>query len=363
MSNSSGVLFRITSFGESHGQCVGIVIDGCPAGLPLEAGDIQKEVDKRKPAPGAGQTARAEEDSVEILSGIFKGRTTGAPLSIIVRNHNIEPGVYEQIRFMPRPGHADYTSFIKYGGFNDYRGGGRFSGRVTAGLVMAGAVAKKLLNHLNIEVLAYTAQIGQVKTQKKSLDEVRLNVYRNPLRCADLTAADEMANIIRIAAEAGDSLGGLVEGLALNLPVGLGEPLFDTIEGEMAKLLFAIPAVKGVEFGAGFQASEKRGSENNDSFAIDKGKVVTETNHAGGILGGISNGMPLVVRVVVKPTPSISQKQKTVDLQKMQDTELNVQGRHDVCIVPRAVIVVESVIAITICDLALRAGILVRTIK
>jgi chorismate synthase len=363
MSNSAGVLFRITSFGESHGQCVGIVIDGCPAGFPLDADDIQKEVDKRKPAPGAGQTPRSEEDKIEILSGIFKGRTTGVPLAMMVRNSDIDSDAYEKIRSTPRPGHADYTAFIKYGGFNDYRGGGRFSGRVTAGLVMAGAVAKKLLSQLNIEVLAYTVQIGKVKAVPKNLTEIRQNVYRNPLRCADLTAADDMVKIIRQAAEAGDSIGGIIEGLGLNLPAGLGEPLFDTLEGEIAKMLFAVPAVKGVEFGAGFLSAEKRGSENNDSFAIDQGKVVTATNNAGGILGGISNGMPLLVRVAVKPTPSISQKQKTVDLQKMQDAELNLQGRHDVCIVPRAVIVVESVIAITLCDLALRAGILTRIIK
>jgi chorismate synthase len=364
MSNSAGVLFRITSFGESHGPSVGVVIDGCPAGLPLDAEDIQKEVDKRKPAPAAGGTPRSEEDRVEILSGIFNGRTTGAPLTMLVRNRNVESAPYDSIRFTPRPGHADYTAFVKYGGFNDHRGGGRFSGRVTVGLVMAGAVAKKLLDRINIEVLAYTAQIGHIKAVEKSLDEIRQNVYRHPLRCADLAAADKMSEVIRQAAEAGDSLGGLIEGLALNLPAGLGEPLFDTLEGELAKMLFAVPAVKGVEFGAGFLMAEKRGSQNNDPFTIENGKVVTETNNAGGILGGLSSGMPLVVRVVVKPTPSISQKQKTVDLQKMQDdTELYVQGRHDVCIVPRAVIVVESVIAVTLCDLALRAGILTRIIK
>jgi chorismate synthase len=362
MSDSAGVLFRITSFGESHGQSVGIVIDGCPAGLPLDVEEIQKEVDKRRPIAGAGGTPRQEEDRVEVLSGVFKGHTTGAPLTLIVKNLNVESGTYDLIRFLPRPGHADYTAFVKYGGYNDYRGGGRFSGRVTVGLVMAGAVAKKLLERINIEVMACTVQIGGVKAAPTSPEEIRRHVYRHPLRCADPAAAGEMAEVLRQAAMAGDSLGGVIEGLALNVPAGLGEPLFDTFEGELAKMLFAVPAVKGVEFGSGFLMAEKKGSQNNDPFAMENGQIMTETNNAGGILGGISNGMPLVVRVIVKPTPSISLRQKTVDLQKRQNAEINVQGRHDVCIVPRAVIVVECAMAITICDLALRAGIMKRVL-
>ncbi len=363
MSNSLGQLFRITSFGESHGKCIGILIDGCPAGLPLNEEDIQREVDKRRPQAGAGQTPRAEEDKVEILSGVFRGHATGAPLCLLVWNKDIDSAQYEKIRFTPRPGHADYTAFVKYGGFNDYRGGGRFSGRVTAGLVMAGAVAKKLLDQINIEILAYTAQIGRIQAPEVGLAEIRQRVYQNPLRCADQQSSDKMSLLIQQAAEEGDSLGGIIEGLALNVSAGLGEPWFDTLEGELAKALFAIPAVKGIEFGSGFSAAQKKGSENNDAFAIQSRKIVTVTNHSGGILGGISNGMPLKVKVAIKPTPTIAKKQKTINLEKMENTELSIKGRHDVCLVPRAVIVVESMLAITLCDLALRAGLLPRIIK
>ncbi len=228
---------------------------------------------------------------------------------------------------------------------------------------MAGAVAKKLLKLTGIEVLAHTVQIGEIKASVSSMDEIRRNVYNNPLRCADNAAVKKMTELIEQVGKEGDSVGGIIEGLALNVPAGLGEPYFDTLEGELAKALFAIPAVKGVEFGAGFSVAEKKGSENNDPFIIKDNKVVTETNNAGGILGGISNGMPVVVRVAVKPTPSISQKQKTVDMKKMENTEISIKGRHDVCIVPRAVIVVESMMAVTLCDFALRAGLIERIIK
>jgi chorismate synthase len=363
MSNSFGELFRITGFGESHGKCVGVVIDGCPAGLLLAAEDIQREVDKRKPVARIGQTARTEEDRVEILSGMFNGYTTGAPIGLLVRNRDTDSREYEKMRFTPRPGHADYTAFIKYGGFNDYRGGGRFSGRVTVGLVMAGAVAKKLLGLKGIEVLAHTVQIGRIKAGSSRIEEIRRNVYGSPLRCADSGVSGNMSKLIEEAGKEGDSLGGVIEGLALNLPAGLGEPCFDTLEGNLARALFAIPAVKGVEFGAGFVAAEKRGSDNNDSFMIENDRIITGTNNAGGILGGISNGMPVVVRIAVKPTPSISRMQKTVDIKEMKDVELNIKGRHDVCIVPRAVVVVEAMIAITLCDFALRAGLLERIVK
>jgi chorismate synthase len=362
MNNSFGELFRVTSFGESHGRCVGVVIDGCPAGLPLTVEDIQKEVDKRKPVEGAGQTARAEEDKVEILSGVFKDITTGAPIVLLVWNKDTDSSAYEKTRFVMRPGHADYTSFIKYGGFNDYRGGGRSSGRVTVGAVMAGAVAKKLLEYEDIEVLASTIQIGEIKTGPVNTTQIRKKVYNNPLRCADDKASKAMLKLIEETDAKGDSLGGVIQGLALNVPAGLGEPLYSTLEAELSKALFSIPAVKGVEFGSGFEAAQMRGSQNNDSFVVKKGIITTKTNNAGGILGGISTGMPLIVNVAVKPTPSISIKQDTVDLQKMENTELAVKGRHDVCIVPRAVIVVESMIAITLCEFALRAGLMERIV-
>jgi chorismate synthase len=363
MSNSFGELFRITSFGESHGPCIGVVIDGCPAGLSLNEEDIQKEVDKRKPVYSAGQTARVEEDKVEVLSGVFQGRTTGAPITLLVHNRDIDSSVYEAVRFVPRPGHADYTAYMKYGGFNDYRGGGRFSGRVTVGLVMAGAVAKKLLEKLDIQVLAFTIQIGSIKAGASSLGDIIRNIQSNPLRCPDLQAAKAMAGIIEQASREGDSLGGVVEGMAFNLPVGLGEPYFDSLEGQIAKALFSIPAVKGVEFGSGFAAVARKGSENNDPFVIADGRVVSATNQAGGILGGISTGMPLVLRAAVKPTPSISKKQNTVNLQTMENAELHIKGRHDACIVPRAAVVIESMMAVTLCDFVLRAGLIARVIK
>ena len=363
MGNSLGKIFTITSFGESHGNCVGIIIDGCPAGLPVTAEDIQREVDKRRPGVWVAATARAEEDKVEILSGVFNGRTTGAPVCLLIWNKDVDSSEYEKIRFLPRPGHADYTAFIKYGGFNDFRGGGSFSGRITASFVMAGAVAKKLLSLIGIEVLAHTVAIGGIKTKLKAFDEIKENVDKNPVRCADLRAAEEMARVIERAKEEGDSVGGVIEGIALNVPVGLGEPVFDTLEGDLAKALFAIPAVKGVEFGSGFRAAGKRGSENNDRFTIRNGKIITATNNAGGILGGISNGMPIVVRVAVKPTPSIVKGQETVNLKDMESASLAVKGRHDACIVPRAVPVVESMVAVTLCDFAMRAGLIPGVIK
>ena len=362
MENSFGKLFTITSFGESHGRCVGVIIDGCPAGLPLTEEDIQMEVDKRRPGAGPASTSRVEEDRVEILSGIFNRHTTGAPIALLVWNRDVDSSEYERIRFLPRPGHADYTAFTKYGRFNDFRGSGRFSGRITATFVMAGAVARKLLALIGIEILAHTIEIGGIKAQAKGLAEIR-QADQNPLKCADPEAAREMLKVIEQAKGEGDSIGGMIEGTALNLPVGLGEPVFDTLEGDLAKALFAIPAVKGIEFGSGFSASGKRGSENNDPFTIQGGKIVTQTNNAGGILGGISDGMPIVARVVVKPTASIAKSQETVDLNKMQNTSLEVKGRHDACIVPRAVPVVASMMAVTLCDFAMRAGLIPRVIK
>ncbi|MCL0091252.1 chorismate synthase [Dehalococcoidales bacterium] len=363
MGNSFGKLFTITSFGESHGRCVGITIDGCPAGLPITEEDIQRELDKRKPGPDVAVTRRVEEDKVEILSGIFNGFTTGAPVCLLIWNKDIDSSEYEKNRFLPRPGHADYTAFAKYGGFNDFRGGGRFSGRITATFVMAGAIAKKLLKLSDIEVLAHTIEIGGIKAQAKEFDEIKENVEKNQLRCADLEAAEAMAGLIEKVKEEGDSIGGIIEGIGRNVPAGLGEPVFDTLDGELAKALLAIPAVKGIEFGAGFSVAKKRGSENNDPFIIKDGKIVTVTNNTGGILGGISNGMPIVVRVAIKPTASIIKSQQTVNIEQMKEVSLAVRGRHDTCIVPRAVVVIESMMAVTLCDFAMRAGLIPRVIK
>jgi chorismate synthase len=355
-------MFTVTSFGESHGRCVGVVIDGCPAGLAVAEGDIQKELDRRRPA-GVGATPRAEEDRVEVLAGIFHGRTTGAPICLLVWNKDVDSSEYEKNRFMPRPGHADYTAFTKYGGFNDFRGGGRFSGRITASDVMAGAIARTLLGLVNIEVLAYTLEIGGIRARPVEPDVIKKNVEMNALRCADPEAAARMAALIETTKAEGDSLGGLIEGIALNVPAGLGEPAFDGLDAALAGALCAIPAVKGVEFGAGFAVVGSRGSENNDLFVIENGKIVTATNNAGGILGGISSGMPIRLRVAVKPTASIARNQHTVDVKEMRATELAVRGRHDVCLVPRAVPVVEARMAVTLADFALRAGMIARVIK
>ena len=362
MANSLGKLFTITSFGESHGECIGVVVDGCPAGLTLSQRDIQKEVDNRRPG-AVGTTKRKEKDRVEIFSGVFNNITTGAPICLLLRNEDVDSSEYDKTVLQHRPGHADYTAFMKYGGFNDYRGGGRFSGRITAGFVMAGAIAKMLLKKIELKVLAYTVEIGGIEAEPKCLDEIIENVSKNDLRCADLKAAQDMETLIEEARRNGDSVGGIIKGLAINMPVGLGEPVFDTLEGDLAKALFAIPAVKGVEFGSGFISARRKGSENNDAFIVKDGRVITETNNSGGILGGISNGMPLELRVVIKPTASISKKQQAVSMEKMKVVEMSVGGRHDTCIVPRAVIVVEAIMAITLCDFSIRAGLLPRVIE
>ena len=362
MDNSLGKLFTVTTFGESHGNCMGVVIDGCPAGLPITEEDIQQEVERRRPG-AVGTTERWEPDKVEVLSGIYNGFTTGAPICMLTWNKDIDSGVYKRNRFALRPGHADYTAFVKYGGFNDFRGGGRFSGRITVAFVMAGAIAKKLLGRLGIDIFAHTVEMGGIKARPKELAEIKENVRKNPLWCADQEAAEKMARLIEKTREEKDSLGGIIEGVARNVPAGLGEPVFDNLDGELAKALFAVPAVKGVEFGVGFSVAGIKGSENNDPFIIKEGKIITTTNNAGGILGGISNGMPIVVRVAIKPTASIARSQETVDIQKMTETSITVMGRHDVCIVPRAVPGVEAMMAVTLCDFALRAGLIPGVIK
>ena len=361
MSSSIGRLFKITSFGESHGRLIGVIIDGCPAGLDIKQSDIQKELDKRKAANEAASTSRKEADKADILSGVLGGRTTGAPICLVVWNNDIDSSDYEKTKHLFRPGHADFASYVKYSGFGDYRGGGRFSGRITAGFVMAGTVARKLLETIGVEIMAHSIEIGGITTRRMDFHEIRENVYSNPLRCADREAAFNMVMAIEEAAKQGDSLGGVIEGIALGLPAGLGEPVFERLDGELSKALFAIPAVKGVEFGAGFKSSSMKGSENNDPLSLENGRVITNGNNAGGVLGGISNGMPLIVRVALKPTPSIAASQQTVDIKNMQETQLDIKGRHDVCIVPRAVAVVEAMMALTLCDFSLRAGLIAVT--
>jgi len=362
--NSIGKALTFTCFGESHGPLIGAVLDGCPAGLPLNDADIQVELDKRRPGLMEISTSRREEDRVEIVSGVYKGYTTGAPICMIVRNLDVDSKPYETVMFKPRPGHADYTAKVKYGGYNDPRGGGRFSGRITVAYVMAGAVAKKILGLIGVEVLAHTVQIGGVRVEGEvPYDNIRRNVYANPARCAVPELAERMIDEILRAARDGDSVGGVVEGIALNVPVGLGEPIFDSLDADIAKMLFNIPAVKGVEFGAGFRLASMRGSEANDQYAIRDGRIATLTNNSGGIIGGISNGMPIKVRVAFKPTPSISKKQRTVNLETMSEEEIQIAGRHDPCIVPRAVPVVEACLAFVLADHALRAGAIPRIVR
>lgn len=363
MENSIGKNFVITSFGESHGPCVGVVIDGCPAGLPVSEADVQSDVNRRRAGGSSASTSRLEKDKVEILSGVSNGFTTGAPVCLLIHNEDVDDSAYEKIRSKLRPGHADYPASVKYGGFNDWRGGGKFSGRMTATFVMAGVIAKKLLAVIGVEIIAHTVEIGGIAAGAVSYEEIIKKASEDSLCCADPEASKAMSDLITKTKEAGDSLGGVIEGIALNMPVGLGEPLFDNLDGDLAKALFAIPAVKGVEFGAGFAAARKKGSENNDPFIIKDGKIMTGTNNAGGILGGISSGMPLVVRVAVKPVSSIGIEQKTVDIENMKETVIKVGGRHDICIVPRAVPVVEAMMAVTLCDFAMRAGLIPRVIR
>jgi len=356
-SNSFGKRFVITTFGESHGKAVGAVIDGCPAGLQLKEEDIQIELNRRRPGQSEISTPRKEPDQVRILSGILNSRTTGAPICAEVSNTNIDSSFYEQIRHTPRPGHADYVAKAKYGNFADQRGGGRFSGRITIGYVIAGAIAKKLLKATqNVETFAHTVQIGTKKARTLTLDQIKEHREKTPTRCADLEAAQEMARQTQKAAAEGDSCGGIIESITINLPTGLGEPVIDTLEGDLAKAMFAIPAVRAIEFGAGFKAATMQGSEHNDELVLENSRIVSKTNHAGGIIGGISTGMPIVFRIAIKPTATIGKPQQTIDLNQLKPTIIEGKGRHDPCIVPRAVPVVEAMTAIVLADHALRAG-------
>jgi len=362
--NVLGERFVVISFGESHGRCVGAVIDGCPSGLPLREDDIQCDLDLRRPGVSSTATNRSEKDQVKLLSGVFNGYTTGAPICALIWNKDIDSLPYEKMRKTPRPGHADITAFWKYGGYNDWRGGGRFSGRVTATFVIAGAIAKKLISHtLGMEVFAYSIEIGGIRAGEISDDQVKKFRYSNEVRCPDLEAAEKMKVKILEEKSKGDSVGGIVECKVLNVPIGLGEPVFSSLESDLSKALFSIPAVKGIEFGIGFEISRLRGSESNDPFGVKEGKIINITNRSGGILGGISNGMPIVLRIAFKPTSSISKPQKSVDLDTVKEVDLVVLGRHDPCIVPRAVPVVEGIVACVMADHSIRSGLIPLVLK
>ncbi len=363
-SNSIGKALVVTCFGESHGPGVGVTMDGCPAGLPLTLDDVQHALNLRIPQEKEVVSARREPDVAEVLSGTFQEHTTGAPITLHIRNREATPSDYEALKDIVRPGHADYPARVKYGGFSDYRGGGRLSGRMTAAFVAAGAVAKKLLSAFSVEVLAYAIAIDGVRlTLSPSPEMVRKVTYGNPMRCPDLDVAEKMRKAVLAAKSNGDSVGGVVECTVLNLPVGVGEPLFDALDAELAKILFGIPAVKGVEFGAGFSSAGMKGSQNNDQYAMKEGRVVTLTNNSGGVLGGMSTGMPLLLRAAFKPPSSIAKEQKTVSLSKMEESALEVKGRHDPCVVPKAVPVVEGMVAVAIADLMIRGGMIPRVLK
>lgn len=337
-------------FGESHGPAIGVVLEGVPAGLELDLERVQWELDRRRPGKDPTATARKEADRVEVLSGLFEGKTTGAPLAMVIYNTDQHSKDYESIRYTPRPSHGDYAGFIKSRGTQDYRGGGHFSGRLTAPLTAAGAVAKQVLERKGVWVGAHISSIyGICDSPLGELDEMK-DVANKPFPVLNDAKGEEMRQAILEAKEQQDSVGGAIECGVWGLPAGLGAPDFGcNVEGIFAQHLFAVPAVKGVDFGAGAAFSLMRGSEANDPFAVENGKVVTTTNHAGGVNGGITNGMPVVFEATIRPTPSISLPQQSVDLRTGEETEIEIHGRHDPCIVPRAVPVIEAAAALAAC--------------
>ena len=337
-------------FGESHGPAIGVVLEGVPAGLELDLEQVQKELDRRKPGQDPTATARKESDLLEVLSGVFEGKTTGAPLAMVIRNADQHSKDYESIRYTPRPSHGDYAGFIKSRGAQDYRGGGHFSGRLTAPLVAAGAVAKQVLAGRGVQVGAHISSIyGICDAALEDPAELK-EVAAKAFPVLNDGKGEEMRQAILEAKGEQDSVGGAIECAVTGLPAGLGAPDFGcNVEGIFAQYLFAVPAVKGIEFGAGVAFSLMRGSEANDPFAVEDGKVVTKTNHAGGINGGITNGMPVTFEVTIRPTPSISLPQESVDLRTGEETEIEIHGRHDPCIVPRAVPVIEAAAALAAC--------------
>lgn len=362
--NILGEQFVLVSFGESHGNSVGAVIDGCPAGLQLEKSDIQKELDLRRPGSSSISTPRNEADKVQILSGIYNGYTTGAPICLITDNTNTDSKSYEIIKNSPRPGHADLVAKMKYGNFNDYRGSGRFSARRTVSYVMGGAIAKKLLfQTLKTRIVAYTVEIGNIKSKSISFNEAEKHRYDNDVRCPDFKAAEKMQSKILSVKKAGDSVGGIIECVVKNIPIGLGAPCFSALDSDIAKAMLSIPAVKGIEFGSGFEGAKRLGSENNDQYTIKDNKIISKTNNAGGIIGGISNGMPLIIRLAFKPVASISKPQSTVNMKTMKEEKIEVTGRHDPCVVPRAIPIVESIMALVLTDHALKAQLISPLLK
>lgn len=353
--SSFGSHFLISTWGESHGKGIGVVVDGCPAGLSLCEADIQKFLNRRKPGQSRYATPRKEDDKVEILSGVFEGQTTGTPISLAVFNENQRSKDYGEIASYYRPGHADYTFDEKYG-FRDYRGGGRSSGRETIGRVAGGAIAVKILEQLGISFFTYARAIGPITIPQSAKDllsnykEAQEQSLANPLYMPDAESAQEAQNYLEECMKRTDSAGGIIEGIITGVPAGIGEPVFNKLDANLAKAMFSIGAVKGFEIGDGFLAASSTGSKNNDHFTVQNGQVTTATNHAGGILGGISSGAPIIFRAAIKPTPSIAATQQTVN-KAGEAISISIHGRHDPIIVPRAVVVVESMAALTLLDL------------
>lgn len=355
MSSVIGDKIKLSIFGESHGEAIGCVIDGLPAGIKIDMNAVYKDMQRRAPGKDKTATPRLEKDIPHILSGTLDNVTTGAPLAMVIENTNTKSGDYSNLMTVPRPSHSDYPAYVKYGGNNDIRGGGHFSGRLTAPLVFAGSVAKQILSQMGITIGAHIKQIGSVcdavsdlnKTDKSLLDTLSSSTFS----LIDETKEQAMRDEIEKARLSLDSVGGIIECFAVGLPVGLGGNMFDTVEGKLASILFGVPAVKGVEFGIGFGFADKRASEVNDQYEIKNGRVATLSNNNGGVLGGMTDGAPLSVSVAIKPTPSIAKKQKSVNLLTMENAELEIHGRHDPCIVVRAVPVIECAVALGLLDL------------
>lgn len=355
MSSVIGDKIKLSIFGESHGEAIGCVIDGLPAGIKIDMNAVYKDMQRRAPGKDKTATPRLEKDIPHILSGMLDNVTTGAPLAMVIENTNTKSGDYSNLMTVPRPGHSDYPAYVKYGGNNDIRGGGHFSGRLTAPLVFAGSVAKQILSQKGVTIGAHIKQIGSVcdavsdlnKTDKSLLDTLSSSTFS----LIDETKEQAMRDEIEKARLSLDSVGGVIECFAVGLPVGLGGNMFDTVEGKLASILFGVPAVKGVEFGIGFGFADKRASEVNDQYEIKNGRVATLSNNNGGVLGGMTDGAPLSVSVAIKPTPSIAKKQKSVNLLTMENAELEIHGRHDPCIVVRAVPVIECAVALGLLDL------------
>ena len=352
MSSTCGENIKVTVFGQSHSAAIGMTLEGVPAGESIDMEELRAFLRRRAPGQNAWSTARKEEDIPEFLAGLKGGVSCGTPITAIIRNTDARPGDYEALRNVPRPGHADYTAFVKYGESADFSGGGHFSGRLTAALCIAGGICIQILRRGGVEIISRIAQTGPVKDRGELLFSTAENAFPTVNKDSGL----EMQGYIASCKADGDSAGGIIECKVLGLPAGLGDPMFDGMENRIARLVFGIPACKGIEFGAGFGAALLRGSENNDPFDIEDGRIITKTNNCGGILGGITDGMPLVFRAAFKPTPSIAREQESVDLSTMEKETLKVSGRHDPCIVPRAVPVVEAAAALAVYDAYLSRG-------